>query len=105
MILTPAWRITCTVLQVLPLPGVGAIIAGAKNPHSRFMGRGITQSCLVVFGSYPLIIPGAIGILWAWWDAVAIARTLPPGPLSYPTDDADPETLPKVKAKRTSRKL
>ncbi len=29
---------------------------------------------LVVLGSYPLVIPGAVGLAWAIWDAVRIAQ-------------------------------
>lgn len=84
LLLGPRWKIACIILQVVP-PGLGAIIAGHKNPHTKMRARGIAQLTLVVFGSWPLIIPGAAGLLWAWWDASQIARTaVPPGPLSEP---------------------
>ncbi len=93
LLLGPRLRIACIVLQVFP-PGVGAIIAGSKNPHTKYLGRGIAQLVLVLFGSYPLILPGAIGLLWAWYDAIQIGRlSAPPGPMSRPTPDADPATL------------
>ena len=96
LLLGPRWKIACIVLQVLP--GVGAIVAGSKNPHSRYLGRGVAQLVLVVFGAWPLIIPGAVGLTWAWFDAYRIGRDArPPGPMSRPTPDADPETLPKPK--------
>ncbi len=101
LILGPALRPTCIVLQVLPVPGVGAIIAGAKNPHSRLLGRGIAQAALVVFGSYPLIIPGAAGLLWAIWDAARIARDSgQPTPWTEPAPDADPETVTPTRAQK-----
>ena len=56
LLLGPRLKVACIVLQVFP-PGVGAIIAGSKNPHSRYLGRGIAQLALVVFGSWPLIVP------------------------------------------------
>lgn len=93
LILRSGLKTTCVVLQVVPIPGVGAIIAGARNPHSRLLGRGISQAVLVVFGSWPLIIPGAIGLVWAIWDATRIAKAVPPPEWSEPTPDADPETL------------
>ncbi len=81
-------------LQVVPIPGVGAMVAGARNPHSGLLGRGIAQASLVVFGSYPLLIPGAIGLGWAIWDAVRIGKfAMEAGPLSEPTEDADPSTV------------
>lgn len=98
-------RTTCTVLQIVPVPGIGAIIAGVKNPHSGLTGRGVAQAALVVFGSWPLIVPGAIGLLWAVWDAVRIHRwSAPPGPWSMPTADAPPETVaPTREQKRAER--
>lgn len=84
LLLGPRLKVVCIILQIVP-PGVGAIIAGAKNPHTGWLGRGIAQLVLVVFGSWPLLIPGAIGLIWAWTDAVRIARTsVPPGPMSRP---------------------
>lgn len=93
------------MLQVVPLPGLGAILAGTKNPHSRLLGRGAAQMTLVVLGSWPLIIPGAIGLLWAIWDAVRIAQNARPAPAwSEPTPDADPSTLrPTREEKRAAR--
>lgn len=86
LILTPPWRVACTVLNVLPLPGVGAALAGWKNPHTRLLRDGIAQAVLVVFGSWPLIVPGALGVAWAAWTAYTIQRDArPPGPLSRPT--------------------
>jgi hypothetical protein len=86
LILSPSWRVACTVLNVVPLPGVGAILAGWKNPHTRLMRDGIAQLVLVVFGAWPLILPGVAGIVWAAWTALAIHRdAVAPGPLSRPT--------------------
>lgn len=68
-LLTERWRIACTALNILPIPGVGAIIAGHRNPHSRLRGKGVAQLVLVVFGSFPLIIPGVIGFVWACYTA------------------------------------
>mgnify|MGYP000194527740 CR=1 FL=1 len=103
LLLGPRLKITCIVLQVIP--GVGAIVAGAKNPQSRYLGRGIAQFCLVLFGSWPLIIPGAVGVIWAWTDAYRIGRdAMPPGPMSRPTPDADPDTLPPPKQPRSKAK-
>lgn len=100
LLLGPRWKVACTILQVVP-PGVGATIAGAKNPHSRYLGRGIAQLALVLFGSWPLLIPGAVGLIWAWTDAYRIAtQAVPPGAMSRPTPDADPETLPAKRAKK-----
>lgn len=105
LVLSPAWRIACIVLQVVPVPGVGAIIAGIKNPHSGLRGRGIAQAALVVFGSWPLIIPGAAGLIWAIVDAVRIGRWAEAAPSwSYPTEDADPDTLTPTRAERQAAK-
>ncbi len=105
LILGPVLRPVCIVLQVLPLPGVGAIIAGAKNPHSRLLGRGVAQTALVVFGSYPLVIPGALGLIWAIWDAVKIARnSVADVPWAHPTPDADPATLAQTRQARAAQR-
>ncbi len=101
LVLSPTWKWVCTVLQIVPLPGVGAIIAGIKNPHSGLTKRGIAQLALVVFGSWPLILPGAAGLIWAIVDAVRIARwSQNTPPWSFPTRDADPETLSPTAAQR-----
>lgn len=87
LLLGPRWKVACVTLQVLPLPGLGAVIAGHKNPHTKLRARGIAQLSLVVFGSWPLIIPGAAGVVWAWWDAFVMARTaVAPGPMSQPAE-------------------
>ncbi len=57
------------ILNVVPIPGVGAMMAGWRNPHTSLRWRGLAQFLLVVFGSWPLIIPGVAGFLWAIYDA------------------------------------
>ncbi len=74
LLLPEPWRTLCVVLNILPVPGVGAIIAGIKNPHSGLLRTGIAQTLLVLFGSYPLIIPGAIGFVWACWTSYRMYR-------------------------------
>jgi hypothetical protein len=59
--------------NILP-PGLGAIVVGFRNPHARLLRNGILQMMLVVAGSWPLIVPGAIGFVWAVRDAVRISR-------------------------------
>ncbi len=87
ILLSTRWRVACTVLNVLPLPGLGAIIAGWRNPQTSLRAHGIAQMILVVFGSWPLVVPGAIGLIWAAWDAYVIQRdSRPPGPLSMPVE-------------------
>lgn len=80
--LTPGGRIALGALNVLPLPGLGATVAGWRNPHSRLLPHGASQMALVALGSYPLVLPGAVGLLWAIVDAVRILRAdlapLPP---------------------------
>jgi hypothetical protein len=80
--LSPGARTALGVLNLVPLPGVGAVAAGWRNPHSRLLPRGASQLALVLFGSYPLVIPGAVGLLWAAVDAVRILKAdlspLPP---------------------------
>ncbi|MEA3189955.1 MAG: hypothetical protein QOD77_537 [Thermoplasmata archaeon] len=75
-------RTACGVLQVVPLPGAGAIYAGWRNPHTRLLRNGMVQALLVVTGSWPLIVPGAVGLGWAVWDAARILQAdlapLPP---------------------------
>lgn len=77
--ISPGARWTLCALNVLPLPGLGAAILGRRNPHTALLQRGLLQLTLVVFGSWPLVVPGVIGFAWAIWDAVRIgqARLLP----------------------------
>lgn len=80
LILSRNWRIACVVLAVVPLPGLGVLVAGHRNPHTGYRNRGIAQMLLVLFGSWPLVVPGVIGLAWAVYDAVQIHRTArPPG--------------------------
>jgi hypothetical protein len=82
LLLSPSARWTLLALNLVPLPGLGAAIAGWRNPHTRLLRNGLMQLTLVVLGSWPLIVPGAIGLAWAVWDAVRIGqaqlRRLPP---------------------------
>lgn len=73
-------------LTLLPVPGLGAAVLGWRNPHTRLLQHGMLQATLVVFGSWPLVVPGAIGLGWAVWDAVRIAqaRLLPLPPRNAP---------------------
>lgn len=85
--ISPGARWTLCALNVLPLPGLGAVILGWRNPHTGLLQRGLLQLVLVLFGSWPLVIPGAIGLAWAAWDAVRIgqARLLPLPPRDVAT--------------------
>ena len=74
LVLRPWERWLYAVLNVLPLPGVGAIVVGWRNPHTRLRRNGLMQAALVVFGAWPLVVPGALGLGWAVWDAVRIGR-------------------------------
>ncbi|MCA1818843.1 MAG: hypothetical protein ABR562_02855 [Thermoplasmatota archaeon] len=71
--LRPGERIALAALNVVP-PGVGAIVAGWRNPHSRLLRNGVVQFVLVAFGAWPLVFPGAVGLAWAIWDAVRIGQ-------------------------------
>jgi hypothetical protein len=77
--LSPGGRTLWALLNVLPLPGLGAMWVGWRNPHSRLLRNGWLQLVLVLFGSWPLLLPGAVGLAWAVWDAVRIgqARLVP----------------------------
>lgn len=87
--LRPWERTLYAVLNVVPLPGAGAAWVGWRNPHTHLLRRGILQMVLVVFGAWPLIVPGAIGLAWAVWDAVRIgqARLVPLPPAAPGPDD------------------
>jgi hypothetical protein len=105
LVLTPRMRITCALLQVVPIAGIGAIIAGWKNPQSRLLGRGILQAALFLFGFYPLMWPAAIALLWALWDLRLILAAAPPGKWSRPTrvPDAPDFDVPPRWWQRTSK--
>lgn len=74
LLLRPWERTLFAALNVLPLPGLGALLAGWRNAHTTLRRNGALQMALVVFGAWPLIVPGALGLTWAVWDAVRIAR-------------------------------
>lgn len=80
--LTPGARLALGLLNLLPLPGLGAVVAGWRNPHTRLLSRGAAQMALVALGSYPLVVPGVFGFAWAVADGVRILRAelvpLPP---------------------------
>lgn len=88
LMLGPRWRIPLAVLNVLPIAGVGAIVVGRRNAHTRLLRNGVLQAALVVLGSWPLVLPGAIGLAWAATDAVRIAQAellpVPPPPATEP---------------------
>jgi len=79
--LRPWQRTALAILNIVP-PGVGAIVAGWRNPHTRLLRNGVVQFVLVAFGAWPLVFPGIIGLAWAIWDAVRIFQarlvSLPP---------------------------
>lgn len=83
--LRPWERTAFAVLNIVP-PGVGAIVVGWRNPHTRLLRNGVVQFVLVAFGSWPLVLPGAFGLGWAVWDAVRIgqARLVPLPPKGQP---------------------
>ncbi|HLF17101.1 MAG TPA: hypothetical protein VI796_06705 [Candidatus Thermoplasmatota archaeon] len=84
LLLSPRTRAAFAALNVLPLPGLGAVLAGWRNPHTDLRRNGFWQMALVLLGSYPLILPGAAGLAWAVWDALRMAQAdllpLPPPP-------------------------
>lgn len=79
--LRPWERTLYSALNVVP-PGVGAMVVGWRNPHTRLLRNGALQLGLVAFGAWPLVLPGAVGMAWAIVDAVRIAKAglvaLPP---------------------------
>jgi hypothetical protein len=83
--LRPSQRTAFAILNVIP-PGLGAILAGWRNPHTRLARNGALQLVLVAFGSWPLVLPGAIGFTWAGYDAWRIgkARLVPASPNEAP---------------------
>lgn len=74
LLLRPWERTLYAALNVLPLPGAGAIVVGWRNPHTSLRRNGLMQLALVLFGAWPLVVPGALGLAWAVWDAVRIGR-------------------------------
>ncbi len=70
------WRPVWAILNVLPIPGVGAMVVGRRNAHTKLLRNGILQCILFVFGSWPLVVPGAIGLGWAIVDAMRIGQAV-----------------------------
>lgn len=95
LVLRPWERTAAAILNVVPLPGAGAIAAGWRNAHTTLRRNGALQLALVVLGAWPLILPGAVGLAWAAWDAVRIARAdlrhLPPRDAPAPAASAPPK--------------
>ena len=88
LLLRPWERWLFAGLNVLPIPGLGAILAGWRNAHTTLRRNGILQLVLVVFGSWPLVVPGIVGFAWAAWDAVRIGQArirMPPRNAPLPT--------------------
>lgn len=77
------------MLNIVPVPGIGAIIAGYRNPHSPLLRHGIAQALLVAFGSWPLILPGLIGLAWAIRTAMIIDGAQQPGRRTRPVEGMD----------------
>lgn len=102
LLLRPWERTAAAILNVVPLPGLGAILAGWRNAHTTLRRNGALQMALVVFGAWPLVVPGAIGLAWAVWDAVRIGRAdlrrMPPA------NAPDPEALGQAAPPRTGRR-
>ncbi len=94
LVLRPWERTAAAILNVVPLPGLGALLAGWRNAHTTLRRNGGLQMALVVFGAWPLIVPGVIGLAWAIWDTVRIAqahlRRLPPADAPEPPLQAAP---------------
>lgn len=95
LLLRPWERTACAILNVVPLPGVGAMLVGWRNAHTRLLRNGVLQAVLVLFGSWPLIVPGILGLAWAAWDTTRIAKAdlgrLPPRGAEAPTPSAPPK--------------
>lgn len=89
LVVSPRARWTLFALTLVPLPGLGAAILGWRNPHTTLLRNGLLQATLVLFGSWPLVIPGAVGLAWAIVDAVRIAqaRLAPLPPRAGPAPD------------------
>ena len=96
IVLGPGWKTVCTVLQFVPLAGIGAIIAGHKNPQTTLLRNGVLQLTLFVLGA-PLVLPALAAWAWAGKDAMRIRSARPPGPLSRNLDAQESPT--KVRAK------
>lgn len=96
LLLRPWERWACVALNVLPLPGLGAVLAGWRNAHTTLRRDGALQMALVAFGAWPLIVPGAVGLGWAAWTAVRMGqadlRRMPP------RDAPDPAEAPAAPA-------
>lgn len=73
LLVSPRAQVGWAIANVLP-PGLGAMVLGWRNPHSRLLPRGALQMALVLLGSYPWLVPGVAGILWAVWDAWRIGH-------------------------------
>lgn len=103
LLLRPWERTAAAILNVVPLPGLGALLAGWRNAHTTLRRNGALQMALVVFGAWPLIVPGAIGLAWAVWDAVRIARAdlrHPPAQDTAPPAESPPRQAAPPKAAR-----
>ena len=107
LVLRPWERTTAAVLNVVPLPGLGALLAGWRNAHTTLRRNGALQMALVVLGSWPLIVPGALGFAWAVWDTVRIARAklrrFPPANAPDPADESPKARAPPAPPKAARR--
>ena len=103
LLLRPWERTAAAILNVVPLPGLGALLAGWRNAHTTLRRNGALQMALVILGSWPLIVPGAAGFAWAVWDTVRIARAdlrRPPRPDAAPPEAPPRQAAPPKAARR-----
>jgi hypothetical protein len=56
------WGILCLILNIVPLPGLGSIIAGAKTSHTKTIVFGIIQfvTAFIVIGWIWSIVWGVL---------------------------------------------
>lgn len=91
----PRARTAFACLNVLPLPGLGALLAGWRNPHTDLRRNGALQ-LLLLAGAYPWIVPGLAALVWGTYDALRIAKAdlVPPEARAAPRVPAEPASAP-----------
>lgn len=73
LVIREPWRKTWAITTMV-VPGLGAMVLGWRNPHTRYLRVGFLQMLLFLFGSYPLLLGGIIAYAWAIPTGLAMLK-------------------------------
>ena len=82
------WGIMCAVLNIIPVPGFGSMLAGARDDHVTHFGVGLIQLGLIIVGVvfavifvYVGLALFTIGFVWSVvWGVRIFLKSTPENP-------------------------